>query len=50
MQVDFAAAIFMLAHDMGESLSRTNKLPISANANGIKTPGVDETSRATGSR
>ena len=50
VQVDFAAAIFMLAHDMGEVLSRVNKLPISANANGIKIPGVDETSRATGSR
>ena len=50
VQVDFAAAVFMLAHDMGEVLSRVNKLPISANANGIKIPGVDETSRATGSR
>ena len=50
VQVDFAAAIFMLAHDMGDVLSRVNKLPISANANGIKIPGVDETSRATGSR
>ena len=35
---------------MGEILSRVSKLPISANANGIKIPGVDETSRATGSR
>jgi len=50
VQVDFAASIFMLAHDMGEILSRVNKLPISTNANGIKIPGVDETSRATGSR
>jgi HK97 family phage major capsid protein len=50
VQVDFAAAIFMLAHDMGEILSRVSKLPISANSNGIKIPGVDETSRATGSR
>ena len=50
VQIDFAAAIFMLAHDMGEILSRVSKLPISANANGIKIPGVDETSRATGSR
>ena len=50
VQIDFAAAIFMLAHDMGEILSRVNKIPISANANGIKIPGVDETSRATGSR
>jgi HK97 family phage major capsid protein len=50
VQIDFAASIFMLAHDMGEILSRVSKLPISANANGIKIPGVDETSRATGSR
>jgi HK97 family phage major capsid protein len=50
VQVDFAASIFMLAHDMGEILSRVSKLPISANSNGIKMPGVDETSRATGSR
>lgn len=50
VQVDFAAAIFMLAHDLGNILGRVNKIPISANANGIKIPGVDETSRATGSR
>lgn len=50
VQVDFAAAIFMLAHDLGEIIGRVNKLPISANSNGIKIPGVDETSRATGSR
>ncbi len=50
VQVDFATAIFMLAHDMGELVSRVNTIPISANANGIKIPGVDETSRATGSR
>ena len=49
-QVDFQEAIFMLAHDMGEILSRVNKIPISANANGIKINGVDETSRLTGSR
>lgn len=50
VQVDFASAIFMLAHDMGEIIDRVNKLPVSANANGIKIPGIDETSRATGSR
>jgi HK97 family phage major capsid protein len=50
VQVDFAATIFMLAHDMGDILSRVTAIPISANANGIKIPGVDETSRATGSR
>jgi HK97 family phage major capsid protein len=50
VQVDFMASIFMLAHDSGEILSRVNKIPISANSNGLKIPGVDETSRATGSR
>ena len=50
VQTDFAAAIFMLAHDMGELLGRVNKIPISANSNGLKINAVDETSRATGSR
>lgn len=50
VQVDFMASIFMLAHDMGDILSRVNKIPISTNANGLKIPGVDETSRASGSR
>ena len=50
VQVDFASAIFMLAHDMGEILSRVNKIPISASSNGLKIPGIDETSRVTGSR
>ena len=48
VQVDFAPAICMLAHDMGEILRRVNKIPISANANGLKIPGIDETSRVTG--
>jgi HK97 family phage major capsid protein len=50
VQTDFEQAIFALAHDMGEIMSRVTKLPISANANGVKIPGIDETSRATGSR
>jgi HK97 family phage major capsid protein len=50
VQIDFAASIFMLAHDMGRLLSEVNKIPISANSNGLKVPGIDETSRATGSR
>ncbi len=50
VQTDFQTAIFMLAHDMGELLGRVNKIPISANANGLKINAVDETSRATGSR
>ena len=50
VQTDFQEAVFMLAHDMGELLSRVNKIPISGNANGLKINAVDETSRATGSR
>lgn len=50
VQVDFATSIFMIAHDMGEILSRVNKIQISSNSNGLKVPGVNETSRATGSR
>lgn len=50
VQVDFASAVFMLAHNMGEILSRVNKIPISSNSNGLKILGVDETSRANGSR
>lgn len=50
VQVDFASTIFMLAHSMGDILGRVNTIPISAGSNGLKIPGVDETSRATGSR
>lgn len=50
VQTDFASAIWTRAYDMGDILSRVFKLPISANANGMKLPAVDESSRATGSR
>lgn len=50
VQTDFATAIFARAYDMGNILSRVNKLTLSTAANGIKIPGVDETSRALGSR
>lgn len=50
VQTDFASAIWTRAYDMGQILSRAFKLPISANANGMKLPAVDESSRATGSR
>ena len=50
VQTDFAAAVFLIAHDMGELLGKVNKIPIGDKFNGIKIPGVDETSRATGSR
>lgn len=50
VQTDFATAVWTRAYDMGDVLARAFKLPISANANGIKLPAVDESSRATGSR
>lgn len=50
VQTDFATELFTRAYEMGQILSRVFKLPISAKSNGIKIPGIDETSRATGSR
>jgi HK97 family phage major capsid protein len=50
VQSDFASAVWTRAYDMGDILGRVFKLPISANANGIKLPAIDETSRVTGSR
>lgn len=50
VQSDFASAVWTRAYDMGDILGRVFKLPISANANGIKLPAVDESSRVTGSR
>lgn len=50
VQSDFANSVWTRAYDMGDILGRVFKLPISANANGIKLPAVDETSRVTGSR
>jgi HK97 family phage major capsid protein len=50
VQTDFSTAVFARVYDMGEIISRVRKLSLSTNANSIKIPGVDETSRATGSR
>lgn len=50
VDTDFAATVLTRAYDMGEIAQRIMRIPISTNANGIKIPGVDETSRATGSR
>jgi len=50
VQSDFASYVWTRAYDTGKVLSRVEKLPISTAANSIKIPGVDETSRATGSR
>jgi HK97 family phage major capsid protein len=50
VQVDFAQSILTRIYDMGEIAQRVFRVGISTNANGIKIPGIDETSRVTGSR
>jgi HK97 family phage major capsid protein len=50
VQTDFQTSVFVLAHAMGDLLTKVNKIPISANSNSLKINAVDETSRATGSR
>lgn len=50
VQTDFSPAIWQLMHDQGKILSRVTPLPLTPPANAIEWPGVDETSRATGSR
>ena len=50
VQTDFATEIFKRAYETGDILSRVRKLSISSNANGVKIPAINETSRATGSR
>ena len=50
VQVDFAESILQRVYDFGEISNRVFRLSISSNANGIKIPGIDEQSRATGSR
>jgi len=50
VQTDFAAALYMEAHKLGDILGAVNKIPIGDKFSGIKMPAVDETSRATGSR
>ena len=50
LQTDYASAVWMLAHEMGRVLGEVNSIPISEKSNSLKIPGIDETSRATGSR
>jgi len=47
---DFAAEIYSRAHPVGSLYDRCRRITISTNANGIKLPYVDESSRADGSR
>lgn len=50
VQTDFSDRLLNLAHETGAIMSRVTNIPISSNANGIKLPTIDETSRARGSR
>jgi HK97 family phage major capsid protein len=50
IQKDFASEIITRSYEIGAISSRVRKVPISANANGLKMNAVDETSRVTGSR
>ena len=50
VQTDFSTTIWQRMNAGGELLRRVTPLPLSPQANGIELPGVDETSRATGSR
>lgn len=50
VQKDFAATIMRNVFDTGRIVGRFNRIPLGANSNGIKIPGIDETSRAAGSR
>lgn len=50
VQVDFSSTILSRIYDMGEIAQRVFRLGITSNANGIKIPAIDETSRANGSR
>lgn len=50
VQQDFSTMLLESIYETGFLASRCNRISISGNANSIKLPGVDETSRATGSR
>ena len=50
VQQDFSSEIFARTYETGQLLSRCRRVPIGAQASGLKVPAVDETSRATGSR
>ncbi len=50
VQTDFTAELLRLVHETGVLSQRTDRKPISPNANGLKINAVDETSRVDGSR
>ena len=50
MQQDFVTQLWQRAYEQGAILSRTFKVPIGDNADSVKIPAVDESSRVAGSR
>jgi HK97 family phage major capsid protein len=50
LQYDFAAGLLKRTYEVGNILSRVQKVPISGNSNGLKINTIYETTRATGSR
>lgn len=50
VQEDFSTQLMGLVHDTGQIIQRVTNIPISSNANALKLPTIDETSRARGSR
>ena len=50
VQKDFSAELLKRMYSTGQIVSRTRKIPLSGNSNGIKINAIDEDSRADGSR
>ena len=50
VQTDFATELLRRTYDSGQVAGRCRRIPISANSNGLKINGINETSRADGSR
>jgi HK97 family phage major capsid protein len=50
VQTDFASELLKRAYETGQVANRCRRIGISANANGLKIPAIDEISRADGSR
>lgn len=50
VQTDMSSELLKRTYETGQILQRVRRIPISANANGLKINYINETSRATGSR
>lgn len=50
VQTDFSTEILKRTYEVGQIAQRTRRIPITTAANGIRIPGINETSRVDGSR